>query len=68
MLISKSYSKALFNLALQEQILTQIKEQLIELNKLFTPSLLIDLKNPTLNKNSLLIAIKKIIEKEGTNQ
>jgi len=63
MLISKSYSKALFNLALQEQILTQIKEQLIELNKLFTPSLLIDLKNPTLNKNSLLIAIKKIIEK-----
>lgn len=63
MLVSKNYSKALFNIASQQQILPQIKEQLAELNKLFTPNLLLGLKNPTLNKNSLVIAVKKITEK-----
>ena len=63
MLVSKNYSKALFNIASQQQILPQIKEQLAELNKLFTSNLLLSLKNPTLNKNSLIIAVKKITEK-----
>ncbi len=63
MLVSKNYSKALFNIASQQQVLPQIKEQLAELNKLFTPALLSNLKNPTLNKNSLLVVVKKIIEK-----
>jgi ATP synthase F1 delta subunit len=63
MLVTKHYSKALFNLAYQQQVLPQVKEQLAELNKLFTINLLNDLKNPTLNKGALLVAVKKIIEK-----
>jgi ATP synthase F1 delta subunit len=63
MLVSKNYSKALFNIASQQQVIAQTKEQLAELNKLFTSNLLFNLKNPTLNKKSLLIVVKKIIEK-----
>jgi len=63
MLVSKNYSKALFNIASQQQVIAQTKEQLAELNKLFTSNLLFNLKNPTLNKISLLIVVKKIIEK-----
>ena len=63
MLVSKNYSKALFNIASQQQVIPQVKEQFFELNNLFTPNLLFTLKNPTLNKNYLLIVVKKIIEK-----
>jgi len=61
--ISKNYSTALFNLALQQNILLQIKEQLQQLSVALTPNLLNLIKNPTITKSNLKKIAQSLVSK-----